>query len=200
MPTGPRPLPCPFVVVVAFAAFTTLTTTVGLGTGCAKSTEPAGIAPPAVPTTTTAKDAPDHQHGDAASIKHTTPKMIVDVPSDTAVEVNGRALKACVDEYEAPPSCNAAPTPGMARRYIVGTKGGATLDVTVKRDGQSASHKVAVPPGAVTAIRVPRLFVDADGPLKIVERGATHVDAEGTLQFVAAGGTVVGDVGESDPD
>jgi hypothetical protein len=119
--------------------------------------------------------------------------LILDVPADITVTVEGRALRPCKDEYRPHGGCTATPTPGFSRRYAWSVLRARPVEVTASRGTATTSTTVTAPAEGPT----PHLVLGESFSWRVV--GGTRMDGDDAV-FVDDAGRVIGPAGPSEPD
>ena len=119
--------------------------------------------------------------------------LIVDVPADVAVTIEGRALRPCRDEYRPHGGCSATPTPGFSRRYAWMVRRTQPVEVVASRGTARTTTTITAPLEGPT----PHLLLAEDFSWRVV--GGTRIDGDHAV-FVDNSGQVVGPAGPSEPD
>jgi hypothetical protein len=120
--------------------------------------------------------------------------LILDVPADVAVTVEGRPLQPCKSEYRPHKGCHATPTPGLSRRYAWPLVRERAVEVVAARGPHRTTTTVTAPAEGPT----PHLGFDDDTfSWRVV--GGTRMEGNDAV-FVDDQGRVVGPAGPSEPD
>lgn len=119
--------------------------------------------------------------------------LIVDVPADVTVTIEGRDLRPCKDEYRPHGGCSPTPTPGFSRRYAWSVLRSRPVEVIASRGTSRATTAITAPLEGPT----PHLLLSDDFSWRVV--GGTRMDGDDAV-FVDANGTVIGPAGPSEPD
>jgi hypothetical protein len=119
--------------------------------------------------------------------------LIVDVPADVTVTIEGRTLRPCTDEYRPHGGCSATPTPGFSRRYARAVRRTHPVEVVASRGTARTTTTITAPLEGST----PHLLLAEDFSWRAV--GGTRIDGDHAV-FVDNSGQVVGPAGPSEPD
>jgi hypothetical protein len=120
--------------------------------------------------------------------------LILDVPADVAVSVEGRALRPCKDEYRPHDGCTATATPGFSRRYAWSLLRERPVEVVASRGPHRTNTTITAPAEGPTPHLI---FDDTAFSWRVV--GGTRMEGKNAV-FVDDQGRVVGPAGPSEPD